>query len=77
MLHRISILVAWAMVALSIFFVFRPRQPLNGIQPPLGTLAAAECVAHPETGAIPREYSCDQPDPAQVSASEPDEPARP
>jgi hypothetical protein len=61
MLHRISILVAWAMVALSIFFVFRPLQPASRIQPPLGTLTATECVAHPETSAIPREYSCEQP----------------
>ena len=53
-------LVAGAMVALSIFFVFRPPQP-SRIQPPHPTLAATGCAAHPETSAIPVEYSCEKP----------------
>jgi hypothetical protein len=61
MLHRISMLVAWAMVALSIFFVFRPHQPASRLQPPLETLVDTQCIAYPEPGAIPREYSCEQP----------------
>jgi hypothetical protein len=58
MLHRISLLVVGAMVALSLFFVFRPHQALDGMQPPHGTLISTECVAHPETSAIPPEYGC-------------------
>jgi hypothetical protein len=54
-------LVIWVMVALSIVFVFRPRQPLDGIQPPLGALAASECVSHPQAGAMPPEYGCVNP----------------
>jgi hypothetical protein len=61
MLHRICIFVAGAMVALSIFFVFRPHHPLGGIQPPQETLATTGCVDHPETSAIPAEYGCDKP----------------
>jgi len=49
------------MVALSIFFVFRPYQPPSRIQPPHGTLAATDCVAYPDPTAIPREYSCETP----------------
>ena len=48
MLHRITMLVAGAMVAPSIFFVFRPLQP-SRIQPAHPTLAARGCAAHPET----------------------------
>ncbi len=77
MLHQICILVAGALVALSIFFVFRPHQPLNGMQPPLGALVATQCVAHPETGAIPPEYSCVKFEPALATESESDEPTRP
>jgi hypothetical protein len=33
-LHRIFMLVAGAMIALSILFVFRPHRPSTGIQPP-------------------------------------------
>jgi hypothetical protein len=73
MLHQISMLAVGAMVALSIFFVFRPHQPLNGIQPPLGTLVATECAAYPETGAIPPEYGCEKSDPPQATAGEPDD----
>jgi len=43
-------LAAGAMVALSIFFVFRPQHPLNGIQTPRQALAGTSCVAAPETG---------------------------
>ncbi len=77
MMHQISILAVGTMVALSIFFAFRPHQHLSGIQPPLGTLVATECIAHPETGAIPPEYSCEKFDPAQVTAGEPEDAARP
>jgi hypothetical protein len=77
MLHQICILAAGAMVALSIFFVFRPHQPLNGMQPPLGALVATECVAHPETAAIPPEYSCVKFDPALATEREPDEATQP
>jgi hypothetical protein len=65
-------MAAGALVALSIFLVFRPHQQLEGIQPPLGTLAATECVAHPETGAHPPEYGCVEFDPAQAPDGEPD-----
>jgi len=58
MLHWISMLIAGAMVALSIFFVFRPHHP-GRTQP--RTLEAASCVAPPETDSMPREYSCEQP----------------
>jgi hypothetical protein len=61
MLHQISMLAVGAMVALSMFFVFRPHQPLSGMQPPLGTLVAAECVAQPETSEMPPEYGCVNP----------------
>jgi hypothetical protein len=61
MLHWISMFAAGAMVALSIFFVFRPHHPLNGIQPPHQTLAGTGCVAPPETNAMPPEYSCEKP----------------
>jgi hypothetical protein len=61
MLHRIFMLVVGAMAALSIVSVFRPRQTLNGMQPPLGTLVTTECVAHPETSAMPPEYGCANP----------------
>jgi hypothetical protein len=74
MLHRICILAAAAMVALSIFFVFRPHQQLDGFQPPLGTLAAAECVAHPEKSAHPPEYGCVEFDPAQAGEGEAEKP---
>src|SRR5258708_20068112 len=62
MLHRITMLVAGAMVGRSVFFVFRPLQP-SRIQPPHPTLAATRCAAHPETSAIPAEYSCENHDP--------------
>ena len=52
---------AGAMVALSMFFVFRPHQPLSGIQTPRQALAGTPCVAPPETGLVPREYSCEEP----------------
>jgi hypothetical protein len=61
LLYRIFMLVAGAMVALSIFFVFRPHRPLSGIQPPHHTLAGTGCVAPPETSAIPPKYSCEKP----------------
>ncbi len=61
MLHWISVFAAGAMVALSIFFVFRPHHPLSGIQPPRQALAATGCVDRPETSAIPAEYSCEKP----------------
>ena len=61
MLHRVCILGAGAMVALSILFVFRPYQAPSRIQPPHGTLAATECVAYPDPSAIPPEYSCERP----------------
>jgi hypothetical protein len=59
LLHRIFMLVAGAMVALSIFFVFRPHHSSSGIQPP-HQLAATACEAPPETGAMPPEYSCEK-----------------
>jgi hypothetical protein len=59
--HKVSTLVAWVLVALSIFFVFRPQQPLNRLQPPHKMLSAAPCGAHPDTSAIPAEYSCEPP----------------
>jgi hypothetical protein len=77
MLHQIAMLAVWAMMALSIFFAFRPHQHLNGIQPPLGALVATECVAYPETGTIPPEYGCEKFDPARATVSEPDGSARP
>ena len=58
MLHRISMLVAAAMVVLSIFFVFRPHQPLSGIQPPL---ARTVCADPPDNSVMVREYSCEKP----------------
>jgi hypothetical protein len=58
MLHRISMLVAAVMVALSIFFVFRPHQPFSRIQPPL---APAVCADPPENTVMVREYSCEKP----------------
>jgi hypothetical protein len=61
MLHRICIFVAGVMIALSIFFVFRPHHPLGEIQPLQETLAATGCVDRPETSAIPAEYSCEKP----------------
>jgi len=57
----ISMFAAGAIVALSIFFVFRPHHPLSGIQPPRQALAATGCVDRPETSAIPAEYSCEKP----------------
>jgi hypothetical protein len=48
------------MVALSIFFIFRPHHPLSGIQPPHQTLTGMGCVAPPESGLIPREYGCEE-----------------
>jgi hypothetical protein len=54
-------LVAGAMIALSIFFVLRPHQPLSGKQPPHQTLAGTGCDSHPETNLIPAEHSCDKP----------------
>jgi hypothetical protein len=59
--HKVSTLVAWVLVALSIFFVFRPQQPLNRLQPPHKMLSAKPCGAHPETSSIPAEYSCETP----------------
>jgi hypothetical protein len=47
------------------------------VQPPLATLAATECVAYPESGTIPAEYSCEKFDPAQATAGEPEGSARP
>ena len=61
MLHWISMFAAGVMVALSIFFVFRPHHPLSGIKPPHQTLAGSGCVAPPETNAMPPEYSCEKP----------------
>jgi hypothetical protein len=61
MLHRICIFLAGVMVALSMFFVFRPHHPLGGIELPQGTLAATGCVDRPETSAIPAEYTCEKP----------------
>jgi hypothetical protein len=55
LLHRIFMLVAGAMVALSIFFVFRPHRP---IQPP-HQLAATACQTRPETSTVPPEYNCE------------------
>jgi hypothetical protein len=44
--------VVGAMVALSIFFVFRPDHRSSGIQPPHQTLATTVCEALPETDLI-------------------------
>jgi hypothetical protein len=74
MLHRICILTVAVMAVLSIFLVFRPHQQLDGFQPPLGSLAAAECVAHPVTGAHPPEYGCVDFDPARATTSESEKP---
>ena len=58
LLHRIFMLVAGAMVALSMVFVFRLHHPSSGIQPP-HRLAATACEHPPETALVPREYSCE------------------
>jgi hypothetical protein len=60
LLHRIFMLVAGAMVALSIFFVVRPHRPSTQIQPP-HQLAATACESPPETIAMPPEYGCEKP----------------
>jgi hypothetical protein len=52
---------AGAMVALSLFFVFRPHHPLSGMQPPHQTLSGPSCDAPPETGVMPPEYGCEKP----------------
>jgi hypothetical protein len=54
-------LVAGVLFALSIFFVFRPHQPLSMLQPPHRMLSATPCGAHPETSAVPAEYTCETP----------------
>jgi len=54
-LHRILMLVAGAMFALSIFFVFRPHHPSTH------QLATTACETSPETGAMSPEYSCEKP----------------
>ena len=56
MLHRILMLVAVAMVVLSLFLVFGPHQPTGGLPHPL---AAADCEAPPENAALPPEQTCD------------------
>jgi hypothetical protein len=56
MLHRILILVAVAMVVLSLFLVFGPHQPTGGLPHPL---AAAGCAAPPENAALPPEQTWD------------------
>jgi hypothetical protein len=53
-------LVAGAMVALSMVFVFRLHHPSSGIQPQ-HRLAATTCEAPSETDAMPPEYSCEKP----------------
>jgi hypothetical protein len=53
-------LIAGAMVALSIFFVFRPYHSLNQ-QPLHQTPASTDCIDRPATGSIPAEYSCEKP----------------
>jgi hypothetical protein len=53
-------LVAGAMIALSIFFVFRPHRPSTGIQPP-HQLAVTTCEASPEAVAMPPEHGCEKP----------------
>jgi hypothetical protein len=49
-------LVAVAMVVLSLFLVFGPHQPTGGLPHPL---AAADCEAPPENAALPPEQTCD------------------
>ena len=58
--HAISIIAAGAMVALSVFFVFRPHQDDRGIMPRYGGLIGNQCAAAPDSDLIPTEYSCEK-----------------
>ena len=52
-------LVAEAMIALSIFFVFRPHRSFTGIQPP-HQLAVTTCEASPEAVTMPPKRGCEE-----------------
>jgi hypothetical protein len=53
-------LVAGAMIALAIFFVFRPHRLSDRIQPP-HQLAVTACENPPEAVVMPPEYGCEKP----------------
>jgi hypothetical protein len=54
-------LVAGALVALSMFFVFRPSQHAGGLQRPYPRLVGEACISHSEPLLTPAEYTCDTP----------------
>jgi hypothetical protein len=59
--HRISIFVAGALAALSMFFVFRAPQYSGGLQRPYPKLVGEACISHPEPLLTPAEYTCETP----------------
>jgi hypothetical protein len=60
--HKSSTALVVAMIALSVFFVFRPQPKLAGIEPPLATLSGSGCVTHSAAGnEMPAEYTCEAP----------------
>jgi hypothetical protein len=56
--HAISIIAAGAMIALSVFFVFRVHHDDATIRPPYAGLIGNHCAATPDNGQIPTEYTC-------------------
>jgi hypothetical protein len=56
--HAFFMIAAGAMVALSIFVVFRPHHDGRVSSPPYTGLIGDQCAATPDTPLIPVEYSC-------------------
>jgi hypothetical protein len=60
--HTISLIAVGAMIALSVFFVFRPPHYSDKmVKPPSTELIEDQCAATPDRGLIPPEYTCERP----------------
>ena len=61
-IHTISLIAAGAMIALSVFFVFRPPHNADKMVKPSSTeLIEEQCAATPGSGVMPPEYTCKKP----------------
>lgn len=58
--HPISLIAVGAMIALSVFFVFRPPH-YKMVKPPLAESIEDQCAAAPGRGLMPPEYTCERP----------------
>jgi hypothetical protein len=59
--RTISLIAAGAMIAVSVFLVFRPRHYTDNVtKPPSAGLIDDHCGATPDNGLMAPEYTCDK-----------------